>query len=541
MEHEWPSWQFGFDISTEEGDPTADYLRIHRRPIDPDPLSAKNMQSMQDWIAACVEQHDLCRVNGNQVPTRLLDFGTNSTELEPRLVITADEPAISIPSTNQAKYAALSYCWGNTSNFPPLVTNKRDITDRMSGIALSCIPQTILDAITVTRLLEIRYLWVDALCIVQDDEKDWQKESAMMTSVYGNAFVTIVAARGSDSHAGFLEPQCHDRFTTLPFRSSNHLQTTGSYRLTPSSDDASYCEYWRDILASEWDTRAWTHQEYAMSKRILFFGKRLHFECHQIARAEFTQATMIRYGPSVYKSLADFSSKNDIYSFWYDTISLFSGRRLTIQEDLLPAISGIAHLVAAAIGDRYFAGLWSGDILTGLLWREIGDPGERVRYLAPSWSWAACDQYVQWRYRRPDEEAIEECDIVDVQTSIIGEDAMGRVSSGYLTLSGRVKRYTDQSPWPDEFWSRAFPRSTRGSICWETRICAILLRRSSTDDMDHKSTPDTIIEGLVLSSAQREPNIPNDYIRIGSFRIQKSKGGDVNFFEDCPVQRINII
>ena len=92
---------------------------------------------MREWIATCVEMHHLCQEGVDQyVPTQLLDVGTESGEREARLVITADEPAIPILPTNRVRYAALSYCWGDASNFPALVTKKRNVVDRVRGIAL---------------------------------------------------------------------------------------------------------------------------------------------------------------------------------------------------------------------------------------------------------------------------------------------------------------------------------------------------------------------------------------------------------------------
>jgi hypothetical protein len=124
-------------------------------------------------MADCAESHILCRKQGDQshyIPTRLLDL-QESSESTIRLMIVTPESVIN----TYPRYVALSYCWGDTSVHIPLETKKENILDHMRGIDKGVIPQTILDAITVTKALGLRFLWVDAICIIQDNADDWQK------------------------------------------------------------------------------------------------------------------------------------------------------------------------------------------------------------------------------------------------------------------------------------------------------------------------------------------------------------------------------
>ena len=65
--------------------------------------------------------------------------------------------------------------------------------------------QNLQDAVVVTRLLGLRYLWIDSLCIIQDSKSDWEEEGSKMDQVYKNAYVTLAATSATTSHDGFLQ------------------------------------------------------------------------------------------------------------------------------------------------------------------------------------------------------------------------------------------------------------------------------------------------------------------------------------------------
>lgn len=101
------------------------------------------------------------------------------------------EPRLHISNGEYGPYIALSYCWGSTN---PAVTTRHNLKERVKEIPFSDLPRTVHDAITVTRRLGIRFLWVDVLCIAQDsiNGEDWVHESSRMADIYGNAYLTIV-------------------------------------------------------------------------------------------------------------------------------------------------------------------------------------------------------------------------------------------------------------------------------------------------------------------------------------------------------------
>jgi hypothetical protein len=136
---------------------------------------------VSSWVADCVARHDECRLpNPNFVLHRLINVGSWNDDTEPFL-FDPKEPCA---------YIALSYCWGvDISEVPATTTARLEIYG--SAIPLSSLPKIIRDAIIFCRGIKAEYLWVDMLCIIQDDPEDWVKEASKMHFVYSNSFLTV--------------------------------------------------------------------------------------------------------------------------------------------------------------------------------------------------------------------------------------------------------------------------------------------------------------------------------------------------------------
>jgi hypothetical protein len=119
----------------------------------------------------CLKEHSSCSnlPLTSPLPTRVIDVGPSDGSEEPRLYIHAEE------AQHEAKFAALSYCWGKTQNLT-LTTENLDFMKEI--IPWDDIPLTIRDAIELTRGIGIRFLWVDALCIIQNSAEDWSGTSS---------------------------------------------------------------------------------------------------------------------------------------------------------------------------------------------------------------------------------------------------------------------------------------------------------------------------------------------------------------------------
>jgi len=101
----------------------------------------------------------------------------------------------------RGRYAALSYCWGDSL---PLETTTTNLQAHESAIGFEKLPQTLQDAVMVVRYLGIRYVWIDCLCILQDSKADWEREAARMADIYSNAYLTLAASRAKHCGEGFL-------------------------------------------------------------------------------------------------------------------------------------------------------------------------------------------------------------------------------------------------------------------------------------------------------------------------------------------------
>jgi hypothetical protein len=223
--------------------------------------SEDSMFMVTELLDECTNMHPLCKApQTTSLPTRVLDVGT----------IIDNKIFLLISEDRKARYAALSYCWGGQQE---IVANEGSWEVMTQGIALSVLPKTIQDAVTVTRRLGLQYLWVDALCIKQDSEEDWASESSKMGDIYGNATITIAAAGGSTCNTGcFIQDSSNtarllDKIRLcLPDRSIGTISLDVQINLNPQKDPL--------------NQRAWALQERLLSPRLLTYGSgKLLWQC----------------------------------------------------------------------------------------------------------------------------------------------------------------------------------------------------------------------------------------------------------------------
>jgi len=335
------------------------------------------------------------------VPTRLLDLGTGKAG------------GIQLIETSSLsfcpEYVALSYCWGGPSEgAQQLRTTPSTLQQHYQQLPSDGITNVIKDAIHVTRALSVRYLWIDALCIIQGDDQDWARESQLMGLVYSNSYVTICSLASANCLEGFLH---RSNPIQVPFQSSIRPGIAGviSLRRQPNLDDYNYREIDHsfrgfDLLLSTWFGRAWTYQESELSRRKILFGRsRVHLSFMSM---NVTEADAQReYSPTSFhddlRRLATMGDYEVMYDSCLETVESYAHRQLSDQRDKFPAISGLVRLLAEAIKDDYIAGIWQNDLIRGLLWTTIrrveSNQSEHLQqcalpgsatYISPSWSWA---------------------------------------------------------------------------------------------------------------------------------------------------------
>ncbi|KAF4458657.1 hypothetical protein FALBO_14604, partial [Fusarium albosuccineum] len=150
---------------------------------------------IRKFLQGCRKSHRGCDFQGTyEMPTRVIDVGNPNQGELPRLVVTG-------PSMKE-KYLALSYCWGPATDTYTL--NAETIKVMLSGIDESRLVAAHRDTLALARSLGIRYIWIDALCIIQLNKEDWERESKLMARVYGNATLTIIARRSPDARNSFI-------------------------------------------------------------------------------------------------------------------------------------------------------------------------------------------------------------------------------------------------------------------------------------------------------------------------------------------------
>ena len=301
---------------------------------------------------------------------------------------------------------------------PQWVTTQKNVRQRMDGFPLQELPRSLVDAVNFTRKLELRYLWVDSICIIQNSAPDWNIESSRMVEVYANAFITLFADSASDDDAGFLNANrsLGPPPILLKLQSGNLPSLPVYVRYSDASlpmlhQPANGHLFRTNVSESPLSERAWVLQEHVMSRRILHFGQnQMFWECRTTALAEdghlFQQEWARKWLIQSHQVIMGASLTDlEIYLRWASLVEEYTGRKLTKGEDKLPALSGIADIFSTRTQDEYLAGLWRNNFHLNLLWysniKDLDElPSRPTEYLAPSWSWASVDCRVYIRCDR---------------------------------------------------------------------------------------------------------------------------------------------
>ena len=219
---------------------------------------------MRYWIKDCIRSHGSCNENQRaHCPTRLLDLVRFRSSGD--IVLTEREEH----ANEHIPYTTLSHCWGAPTS-RPLITNLTNLASRKSRIPFDELPLTFQDAVTTTRKLNIPYLWIDSLCIIQNSPSDWEKEAGRMAKVYAGSVCTLSALGSKDSNGGFF--RVAEKKKDFGFQ---YDLTLGSQRIRLFPSDPNNW-MWDGPLMH----RAWTLQERELSKRILHFSPEgLLWEC----------------------------------------------------------------------------------------------------------------------------------------------------------------------------------------------------------------------------------------------------------------------
>ncbi|KAK0710852.1 heterokaryon incompatibility protein-domain-containing protein [Lasiosphaeris hirsuta] len=435
------------------------------RRTSPATNSGAALETIQAWLKECLSGIDPYCTSPVEarLPTRVID-------------VRLTDGVVSLVESRGAvaSYIYLSHCWGLAQI---ITTTRSTLQDRKAGILEDALSNTFRDAIWLTRCLGIPYIWIDSLCILQDDRRDWELESARMSEVYSNSYLTIAATASRYGHGGLFREApdfpvhgtTHDGSEfTLYFREriDHHLE-----EIHDPGEVGHPTLYHYPLL-----TRAWVYQERMLSTRVLHFGHHeLFFECRSGVQCECGQiafhgssdaapaaVTKIPHddalgSPPPVRDVFISTAAYYVARFWRTMVSSYAYAclGLTKPSDRLPAMGGLAkHMAARRKNSAYLAGLWEDAISDDLLW-SVCTPSTMKKArpyppTAPTWSWASVatfvlysDEILSWdpdgpgaeEPRRPCEHFARVGGFGDVPGAV---DEFGAIKEGRITISGAL-------------------------------------------------------------------------------------------------------
>ncbi|KAL2130147.1 hypothetical protein VTI74DRAFT_6836 [Chaetomium olivicolor] len=416
---------------------------VTARPLHIEVDSGVTFDKIHQWLADCSSTHPECRpLSDSPLPTRLIEVAPEGVEGTPRIASTKGR---------RGKYAALSYCWGGDQSGMTLQSNFASRLQRLDTAVLS---KTVRQAIQTTKRMGLRYIWIDAICIIQDDDADRTTEISQMCEIYRQACITIVAANATSASDGFLENRSEPSPPTqMPFWGPNG--ELSCVFVHPAG--------WHNDSAEPINTRCWTLQERLLSSRLVMFASHtIQLQC-QRETVNLGYSLNIPAGLASWRLLSGLAyplrdvevcdlTSEAVLEQWKQAIQVFSGREITRVEERLVALSGLAQAFHGVLRTPYLAGLWSGPALPAmLLWetyRTTTALPEPPGYLAPSWSWASrlVPTLYRFNHRLRDVKPFE-VEVLSATTKLRNPSLpFGAVSAGRIVLRARLQPATFVPP-----------------------------------------------------------------------------------------------
>lgn len=476
------------------------------------------------WLNDCLNEHNDCSRYGHprSYPTRLLKL----EERTMHLISPAEKGPL-------GPYVALSYCWGlNPSGIQLTASNLHSLRE---GIQYKDLPTAFQEAIDLIKSIEVHYLWIDSLCIVQSgpgSSEEWHSEAAKMQDVYSNCILNLSLSRAADPDESCLGGHTPSSMPPFEVQTSKIIDLQRDPKCTQTIVSE---EYFYDALYHQpLGRRAWALQERLLAPRVLAFGLgELFWDCRQLPNAceSFPQGFPSDCHWLLSRQDKSIGSKKDqkgIESAWNAIVKDYTNRELTYPEkDKLLALSAIAARFGDAMNDVYLSGHFWKTLPSSLNWRvppshyaettrrktrRMRTPqGERsIKF--PSWSWASMDGPLSMH----DSTSYS---IADLQTYTLfsGENTVPAEITSFASL--QIKAKCTELIWKGR-WKYRRGKVDHGSIgAWV-----------NMDDPDDSSVVKAAlvmaalvrfvngsVEGLLLKETRLKEQMV--YVRVGRFSV----------------------
>ncbi|KAK0113949.1 hypothetical protein ONS96_014798 [Cadophora gregata f. sp. sojae] len=443
-----------------------------------DTASYAAIPKIQKWIKTCSEEHKDCLVPlESQLPKRVLEISNRRA----KLIVT---------NGKVAPYVALSHCWGPKPLIRLLDSN---IEEMQKNVPWNKLSKTFQDSITIAWKLGFRYIWIDALCILQDSRNDWEYHASKMAQVFAEAQLTISASKSADGSGGCFSSREQDPWTLhssgrqvwnpmlwQPFHQEGR-DREGCIKKFSARLKIPHGLHQNRQPKEPLLRRAWVFQEQILSSRNVHFASgELYFECKSFVACECSgwSARSLSYQwetrwrkshavllgkhslsipeEALRKRRKDLPKPNPIprkaaeFEAYRALIEAYTCLEITNPHDRLPALSGIT----SGRKDIYLAGLWKSILLESLHWyplsRSYSSSGRIMAYRpngyrAPTWSWASIESPIRFEetnfhWRNFTTRPIAQ--ILEVQTVPEGLDPRGRVKDGVLKMQSPMTEAT---------------------------------------------------------------------------------------------------
>lgn len=478
---------------------------------------------MAKWYDECRNNHRECsrpRIvseaifetpEGQEVPEPKLPPGTRFIDVQKMRLVTAK---------NECEFVALSYVWGKPEN-ENLQTKMHNVVARGEddGLRNWIFPKTIADGISLTAELGIKYLWVDSLCIIQDDdEKAIQIQN--MDRIYGLASLVLVGAAGDNANMGLIGYKDSPRA-----RDGQWIQRVHGVQLVVSSPPL------RDVLAaSKWSTRGWTFQEWYLARRALVFtDQQVYYICSSLSFSEdlylefippVTTEALVTQKQTASPLLHHLPTRDlplTAESGWTEyqrLVESYTPRELTDESDTLLAISGLLNNLHRASRNRFLCGISIGLFHDALFWVPVSGTDFRTMSetrLYPTWSWAGWKGAVKYGVFPASQKSLVDQWIVqklDDGAGILGTDLSDPYSEQFVVEEEAINTSEGPTAQDEEAetqltWLGTFPPNYMDYCCLSFQAPATLLQISPGTIDNSASNADALVnlEGRYLGVA----------------------------------------